>query len=62
MIAGIPPEPKRVLQHFDREAQEAYRHWTAKQRLDWLADINELYWSARNSLNPIVADGDSQSK
>ncbi len=40
------PEPKRVLQLFDPIAQKVYRHWTAKDRLEWLGNTLKLYWSA----------------
>lgn len=41
----IFPEPKRVLQIYDAEKQKQFAHFTAKDRLEWLESINELYWS-----------------
>lgn len=39
------PEPKRVLQIYDAEKQKQFAHFTAKDRLEWLESITELYWS-----------------
>ena len=40
------PEPRRILQIFDPVAQEAYRDWSAKDKLEWLEAIQKLYWAA----------------
>lgn len=40
-------EPRRIVQMFDPEAQAAYKDWTPKLKLEWLASILKMYWSAR---------------
>ena len=39
-------QPERVLQFYDAEKQRQFAHFSAEDRLDWLAAINELYWQA----------------
>jgi hypothetical protein len=46
MDKKIPPEPKRILQIYDAEKQRQFEHFTAQDRLEWLAAINQLYWEA----------------
>jgi hypothetical protein len=39
--------PNRILQIYDPEKQRQFAHFSAQDRLEWLAAINELYWQAR---------------
>jgi len=44
---ATPPEPRRVLQIYDAEKQRQFAHFSAEDKLNWLAAINELYWAAK---------------
>ena len=41
-------EPRRIVQFFDPEAQNAYKNWPPKLKLEWLASIMKLYWAVRS--------------
>jgi len=36
-----------VLQIYDAEKQRQFAHFSAEDKLNWLAAINELYWAAK---------------
>ena len=48
------PEPRRGLQIYDRESQKAFRHMSAKSKLEYLGGVLKLYWAAWNQrqMNP----------
>lgn len=41
--------PIRGVQIYDRASQASFKKMSIKQRLQWLQEINELYWAARTS-------------
>ena len=45
------PEPRRVLQIYNADAQKAFCRWSAKDKLEWLEAINKLYWAGVMSPN-----------
>lgn len=44
---SFPPDPRRLLQIYDPQAQINFQSWTAKDKLEWLEAINQLYWAGR---------------
>ena len=43
------PEPRRILQLYDREKQAQFKDMTPAARLEWLDAINQLYWAGVRS-------------
>lgn len=44
-MSEAPPEPRRILQLFSREAQQQWRHTTPLQRLEWLEFAIMAAWA-----------------
>ena len=45
----LSPEPRRILQLYDRAKQVLFRGMTPQARLEWLESVNRLYWAGFRS-------------